>query len=101
AVAESTDPLRRAVLLPAYVEIMLAAGELDEARAACDELETVAQRYSSGLLDAIAAYERGAVELAAGDVPRALELLRRALDSWRTLEVPYEVGRTRLLIGEA
>jgi len=101
AVAESADPLRRAVLLPAYVEIMLAAGELDEARAACDELETVAQRYSSGLLDAIAAYERGAVELAAGDVPRALELLRRALDSWRTLEVPYEVGRTRLLIGEA
>lgn len=101
AVTESADPLRRAVLLPAYVEIMLVAGELDEARTACDELETVAQHYSSGLLDAIAAYERGAVELAAGDAPRALELLRRALDAWRTLEAPYEVARTRLLIGEA
>jgi ATP/maltotriose-dependent transcriptional regulator MalT len=100
-IAESADPLRRAVLLPAYVEIMLAAGEVDEARAASDELETVAARYSSALLDAIAAYERGAVELAAGDAPRALELLRRALDAWRTLEVPYEVARTRLLIGEA
>jgi ATP/maltotriose-dependent transcriptional regulator MalT len=101
AVAESSDPLRRAVLLPAYIEIMLAAGELDEARAACGELQSVAARYSSALLDAIAAYERGAVELAAGDAPGALEVLRRALDCWRTLEAPYEVARTRLLIGEA
>jgi ATP/maltotriose-dependent transcriptional regulator MalT len=101
AVAESVDPLRRAVLLPAYVEIILAAGKLDEARAACDELETVSARYSSALLGAIAAYERGAVELASGDARRALELLRRALDAWRTLEAPYEVARTRLLIGEA
>ena len=53
------------------------------------------------MLDAIAAYERGAVELADGDAPRALESLRRALEAWRALEVPYEVARTRLLIGEA
>jgi DNA-binding CsgD family transcriptional regulator/tetratricopeptide (TPR) repeat protein len=101
AVAERSELLRRAELLPAYVEIMLAAGELDEARAACDELETVAGRYSSAMLDAIAAYERGAVELAAGDAPRALELLRGALEAWRTLDAPYEVARTRVLIGEA
>jgi len=101
ATVESSDPLKRAVLLPAYVEIMLAADAVDEARAACDELETIAGRYSSALLDAIAAYERGAVELAAGDATRALEHLRRALDAWRMLEVPYEVARTRVLIGEA
>jgi ATP/maltotriose-dependent transcriptional regulator MalT len=99
--AESADPLRRAGLLPAYVEIMLAGGETEEARTACDELESVARRYSSGMLDAIAAYERGAVELAAGEAHRALERLRRALQSWRTLEAPYEVARTRVLIGEA
>src|SRR5205085_11306366 len=101
ATVESSDPLKRAVLLPAYVEIMLAADAVDEARAACDELEAIAGRYSSALLDAIAAYERGAVELAAGDATRALEHLRRALDAWRMLEVPYEVARTRVLIGEA
>jgi len=101
ATAETADPLRRAGLLPAYVEIMLAAGEVEEARTASDELEALAQRYSSAMLGAIAAYERGAVELAAGDAPRALELLRRALEAWRTLEAPYEVARTRALIGEA
>jgi ATP/maltotriose-dependent transcriptional regulator MalT len=101
AVNERGDPLRRATLLPAYVEIMLAAGELEEARSACDELETVAAQYSSAMLDAIAAYERGAVERSAGDAPRALEDLRRALESWRALEAPYEVARTRVLIGEA
>jgi DNA-binding NarL/FixJ family response regulator len=101
AAAESSDPLSRAALLPAQVEIMLAAGEAEEARAACDELETVAGRYSSAMLDAIAAYERGAVDLACGEAARALESLRRALDAWRALEAPYEVARTRVLIGEA
>ena len=101
AAAENADPLRRAALLPAYVEIMLAAGETDEARTRCIELETVAQQYSSAMLDAIAAYERGAVELADGDAPRALESLRRALDAWRALEAPYEVARTRVLIAES
>jgi ATP/maltotriose-dependent transcriptional regulator MalT len=101
ATSEKVDPLRRAGLLPACVEIMLAAGETEEARTACDELESVATLYSSAMLDAIAAYEGGAVELAAGDARRALELLRRALESWRTLAAPYEVARTRVLIGQA
>jgi ATP/maltotriose-dependent transcriptional regulator MalT len=101
ATAESADPLRRAVLLPAYVEIMLAAGETDAARGACEELESVAERYSSAMLAAIAAFERGAVELAGGNAARALEFLRRALDAWRTLEAPYEVARARVLIAQA
>lgn len=101
ATAESADPLRRAVLLPAYVEIMLAAGETDAARGACEELESVAERYSSAMLAAIAAFERGAVELAGGNAAGALEFLRRALDAWRTLEAPYEVARARVSIAEA
>jgi DNA-binding NarL/FixJ family response regulator len=101
ALAERSDPLRRAEVLPAAVEIMLAAAEPDEARAACDELGAVAERYSSAMLDAILAYERGGVELEAGDPRSALEHLRRALDAWRALEAPYEVARTRVLIGQA
>lgn len=99
--AESADPFRRVELLPAYVEIMLAAGETDEARSACEELETVGGQYSSAMLDAITAFERGALELAGGDAHRGLEALRPALESWRVLAAPYEVARTRMLIGLA
>lgn len=101
ALAERPDALRRTEVLPAAVEIMLAAGEPKEARAACDELATVAGRYSSAMLDAIVDYERGGVELAVGDALRALEHLRRAYEAWRSLEAPYEVARTRVLIGQA
>jgi ATP/maltotriose-dependent transcriptional regulator MalT len=101
AAGEAGDPVRRAGLLPAYVEIMLAAGEPEEADGPCDELEELARTYSSAMLDAIAAYERGGVELAAGNASPALELLRRALEAWRALEAPYEAARTRVLIGEA
>ena len=51
--AETTDPLKRAGLLPAYVEIMLAVGELEEARSACRELEEITAGYRSGMLSAM------------------------------------------------
>ena len=35
---ETTEPLQRAVLLPAYAEIMLAVDDIEEARSACREL---------------------------------------------------------------
>ena len=66
----TTEPLLRAVLLPAFVEIMLAAGQLEEARTAAGELEEMAAASGRPMLAAIAAYARGAVELAAGDAQR-------------------------------
>ena len=99
--AETTEALRRASLLPASVEIMIAAGELEEARAACDELEQICADYDSELLRAQLAEMRGALALAAGDASGALADLRRAFQAWQELEAPYEAGRTRLLIGRA
>jgi tetratricopeptide (TPR) repeat protein len=66
-VAVTTEPLQRAVLLPAFVEIMLAAGNVDEARTAADELEETAAGSGRPMLAAIAAYATGSIELAAGD----------------------------------
>src|SRR4249920_2880814 len=65
AVGETTDRWRRAGLLPAYVEIMLATGDLDEARRACRELEEICVECESEMLRALHAHARGAVELAA------------------------------------
>ena len=53
------------------------------------------------MLGAMVAYARGAVELARGDSKAALGLLRHALETWQELEAPYEVARTRELIGLA
>jgi DNA-binding CsgD family transcriptional regulator len=101
ALDETADQLRRAVLLPAYVEIALAAGDAETARSACLELEDLAGRFESSMLGAMVSYARGAVHLAEGDAGAALEALRRASETWQRLEAPYEVARTREQIGLA
>ena len=101
AEAGATQHLERVRLLPAYVEIMLAVGDADSARRACDELEELAAGYESSMLEGIVAHARGAVQLAEGDAQSALAALNRAGDIWQALEAPYEIARTRTLVGEA
>ena len=98
---ETSESLKRAGLLPAYIEIMLVVGDGDEARSGCRELGEIAEEYESALLQAMGAQARGAVELAAGDAAAALVNLRRACQAWQELEAPYEEARTRVLIGRA
>ena len=88
-------------LLPAYIEIMLAVGDLEQARVACDELEEASTGYESDMLGAMVAYAQGAFELAGGDAQPALVALRRAAQLWQELEAPYEAARTRVLVGLA
>ena len=42
ALSETSEPLQRLRLLPACVEILLAAGAVEDARTACAELEQIA-----------------------------------------------------------
>jgi DNA-binding CsgD family transcriptional regulator len=98
---ETTEPLQRAVLLPVYAEIMLAVGDIEEARNACRELGEIAVGSESAMLDAVAARVRGAVELAEGDARAALVSLRHAWQVWQELEAPYEAARARVLVGLA
>ena len=100
-VDETTPPLKRARLLPTYVEIMLAGGDAGEARSACQELQEISIRYESAMLDAMVAHAQGAVDLNEGDARAALLSLRRAWRVWQELEVPYEVARVRVLLGLA
>jgi ATP/maltotriose-dependent transcriptional regulator MalT len=99
--AETTDPLPRAGLLPAHAEIALALGELDEAHEASRELEGVAAGSASAMLGALAGQVRGSVELAEGDAQAALISLRRAWQAWEEVGAPYESARTRVLVGRA
>jgi DNA-binding CsgD family transcriptional regulator/predicted negative regulator of RcsB-dependent stress response len=98
---ETSDPPRRAELLASCVEIMLGAADLEAARGACIDLETIANQRTSDQLAAIVAHTRGAVELADGDARAALPHLRRALTAWSDLAAPYEEARVRLLVADA
>jgi DNA-binding CsgD family transcriptional regulator len=100
-VSATTDRLQRMRLLPAYVEIMAAAGDIDEARAACRELEEMAGSLETDVLGAMAAHARGALELAGGDARASLLSLRRAWRMCQQLQVPYAAARARLLMGLA
>jgi DNA-binding CsgD family transcriptional regulator len=93
--------LQRVRLLPAHIEIMLAAGAIEEARGACRDLEEIAASFATDVLGAMAAHARGAVELAEGDAKAAIGSLRRAWTVWQQVEAPYVAARVRVLIGLA
>jgi DNA-binding CsgD family transcriptional regulator len=100
-VAEARDRLARCQVLPAHVEIMLAAADVPAARGAADELSRLAAEVGEPLPDALAAHADGAVLLAEGDVRAALAALRGAWTAWQALDVPYESARVRVLLGLA
>ncbi len=91
----------RSRILEAYVEIMLAAGEVTCARSAADELNAVASRVNTTFLRAMSGQAQGAVLLAEQRSGEALPLLRHSLELWRELDAPYEAARVRVLIGTA
>lgn len=101
AEAATTLPVERARLLPAFVEIMLAAGDTASARRACAELEELARDYDSAMLTALVAHAQAAVKLAEGDARGALAPIRRARETWHAIDAPYEIARTRLLSADA
>jgi DNA-binding NarL/FixJ family response regulator len=101
AAGETGEPLARAALLPAYVEIALGAGEVEEAGEASSELSALADAQGSDALAAMSACARGAVALARGDASDALAALRHSLQTWQELEAPYEAARARVLVGLA
>lgn len=98
---EPRNRLRRARLLPAKVEIALAVGEVEEARAASEELAEIAQDYATPSLAAHAAAAVGAVALAEQDAETALRELRRAIRLYQEVETPFEAARTRLHVADA
>ena len=94
------QPARRARLLGALTEIAVTIGELDEARAAVDELGTLTDDLIPAF-EATIAGAAGRVQLADGDTADALASLRSAVTIWQELRLPYETAHTRVAFGEA
>jgi DNA-binding CsgD family transcriptional regulator len=98
---QTWNELARAKLLPARIQISVAAGDLEVAADAASELERIATDYKSPALTAAALSARGRLLLAQGNATDACATLQRALQHWSQLEVPYEVATARLLLGQA
>jgi DNA-binding CsgD family transcriptional regulator len=99
--ASVADTATRRNLLPALVEIELAAADLEAARRGADELATFALECPMPMIRAVAGQADGAVRLIEGDAAGASQSLRQAWNLWMELGVPYEAARCRALVGQA
>lgn len=96
-----SDPLARAPLSAARVEIEIAGGDLDAAAEAASELHETANRYGTGWLEAAAHHWRGALAVADRRPEEALVELRDAIRRWSDLRAPYDTARAQLLLSRA
>jgi DNA-binding CsgD family transcriptional regulator len=101
ALLETDQAFQRPRLLAAAVDVLVDAGELDEAEDAARELADLAESTAAPALRAMARQARGTVALAEGRLPEALRLLRSASETWHELQVPYETARISVQIARA
>jgi class 3 adenylate cyclase len=99
--APPNSRLQRTLLLPAQVEIAVAAGDLDTARAAADELESLIDAFPTDAMRASAAAARGMVQLAEGDAAAAQRSFQQSVRLWQQNEAVYEAARARMSLAEA
>ncbi|RPF39271.1 LuxR family transcriptional regulator [Streptomyces sp. TLI_185] len=100
-VGESEGVEDRPRVLAGYVEIELAAGAVEDAQLAVDELDKIAAGFDSPYLRAVVAYAHGSVLLAAGEPEAACVALRRAWVAWHEIDALYETARVRLQMARA
>jgi DNA-binding CsgD family transcriptional regulator len=99
--SEAHDPVHRSQLLPAAVDVLLAADQRDEAAALAAEMQTIAGSFGCPSVQARADHAAALVALESGDPAAALPLLRRARAVWDRLGARYESARSGVLLGRA
>ncbi len=95
ALGDTMDPLDRARLLPARVEIALAVYDLAEAREAAEELGETASAIDAPMLHAAAHQALGAVLTYEEDATPAIAELRKAVRGWAEADAPFEAAQAR------
>ncbi len=91
----------RFTVLPAAVEILVAAGDVAGARAAADELDALAGDFKTTSARAKAASAGGVADLAEGDTDGAIGRLHAAIGMWNDLDAPYELALARMWLAAA
>ena len=103
---DGLDPLTRAGLLPAQIEIALAAGELARARGSAAQLEEIADQYRiDGVrtphMEGTLQLTLGRIRLAERDFEGAMSAFKAARATWEKVGAPYETAQARMLLGIA
>ena len=94
-------PMRRTELLGALAEAQLAAGDVDAASAAAEEMADIARAVGSDYLDALATTTEADVLLARGDGVAACRRAGAAVAQFHALGLPYGEARARTIRGAA
>jgi class 3 adenylate cyclase len=97
----AADRVSRGRLLPAQVDIALAAGDLETAGKAVEELEAIAADFERPLFQAGAMTARGELLLGEDKAAEASPVLGQSWRLWQTTDLPYESARARLRYAEA
>ncbi|TDD70399.1 helix-turn-helix transcriptional regulator [Jiangella aurantiaca] len=101
ALTEATAKPDRLDLLKAAVAIHLEEGKIEAARDFVTEFEEITQELRTPVIEAERSAVRGALAFSEGDPAGALPLLRRAVGIWQYQDVPHEVAKLNVLIGQA
>ncbi len=101
ALAGNPDPFVRARLRSAQVQIAAATADASTATEAAADLTSIAARYGSPGLEAMAGAGSGTALIVSGESTSALPVLWDACRRWQALEAPYEAARVQVLIAEA
>jgi class 3 adenylate cyclase len=95
------DQATRGRLLPAAIDIALARGDVEGARKAVEELESIAAGYKRPLFEAGAMTAKGELLLGEERPSEASPILGRSWRLWLENDLPYESARARLRYAEA
>jgi DNA-binding CsgD family transcriptional regulator len=85
--------------LPDAIEALTSVGRIDEAERLVTALEGNGARLDRPWMRAVGARGRAQVQAARGDLEGAEQTAARAMTEHRRLPMPFEEGRTRLLLG--
>jgi ATP/maltotriose-dependent transcriptional regulator MalT len=95
----NADPMN-AFGLPDAIEAMVAVGRLEEANHWIELWEEYSQRMDRAWVLAVSARSRAILLAACGDLDEALETAERSMLEYERLPMPFERGRTLMLLGQ-
>lgn len=101
ALETADDLARKAVLLPAAIEIFIACGDLDAAERRCGEMSDIAERFGTEILARVADQGCGSLALARREFGDAVAALSRVRRYWSEFGAPYLVARLRVDIARS